>query len=159
MSKTILPNGFSQTAIGTKTVRIGWDGTRDSVSTTVKLSLGFLPANCVVKAIRGTLVTAEGAAGNLLLISTTDGGSTNTTRLTINANGTAGTRTSVPADIDDVTDGTSATGGVLGLDTGTTPLELMLMGDAVLDAAQAVIDIEAYFGPTIGDNGTAGLSL
>lgn len=154
MSKTILPNGFSQTAIGTKTVRIGWDGTRDSVSTTVKLSLGFLPANCVVKAIRGTLVTPE--TGNLLLISTTDGGSTNTTLLTIDTAGTAGTRTSVPANVD-ATAAVATIGCVL--DTGTTPLELMLMGSAVLDAAQAVIDIEAYFGPTIGDNGTAALSL
>ena len=156
MSKTILPNGFSQTAIGTKTVRIGWDGTRDSVSTTAKLSLGFLPANCVVKAIRGTLVTAEGAAGNLLLISTTDGGTTNTTRLTIDTAGTAGTRTSVPANVDAAA--AAATIGCV-LDTGATPLELMLMGDAVLDSAQAVIDIEAYFGPTIGENGTAALSL
>jgi len=154
MSKTILPNGFSQTAIGTKTVRIGWDGTRDSVSTTVKLSLGFLPANCVVKAIRGTLVTPE--TGNLLLISTTDGGSTNTTLLTIDTAGTAGTRTSVPANVD-ATAAVATIGCVL--DTGAAPLELMLMGSAVLDAAQAVIDIEAYFGPTIGENGTAALSL
>lgn len=156
MSKTILPNGFSQGAIGTKTVRIGWDGTRDSVSTTAKLSLGFLPANCVVKAIRGTLVTAEGAAGNLLLISTTDGGSTNTTLLTVDANGTAGTRTAVPTNVD-ATAAVATIGCVL--DTGTTALELMLMGSAVLDAAQAVIDIEAYFGPTVGADGSAGLSL
>ena len=156
MSKTILPNGFSQTAIGTKTVRIGWDGALNAVSDTVKLSLGFLPANCVVKAIRGTLVTAEGTAGNLLVISTTDGGTTNTTLLTIDANGTAGTRTTVPTNVD-ATAAVSTIGCVL--DTGTTALELMLMGSALLNGAQAVIDIEAYFGPTVGDDGTAFLSL
>jgi hypothetical protein len=156
MSKTILPNGFSQTAIGTKTVRIGWDGALNAVSATAKLSLGFLPANCVVKAIRGTLVTAEGTAGNLLVISTTDGGSTNTTLLTIDANGTAGTRTAVPANVD-ATAAVPTIGCVL--DTGTTPLELMLMGSALLNGARAVIDIEAYFGPTVGDDGTAFLSL
>lgn len=154
MSKTILPNGFSQTAIGTKTVRIGWDGALNAVSDTVKLSLGFLPANCVVKAIRGTLVTPE--TGNLLLISTTDGGTTNTTRLTIDTAGAAGTRTSVPTNVD-ATAAVPTIGCVL--DTGTTPLELMLMGSALLNSAQAVIDIEAYFGPTVGDDGTAFLSL
>ena len=155
MSKMILPTAYGQGAIGTKTVRIGWDGTRDSVSTTTKLSLGFLPANAVVKAIRGTLLTAEGAAGNLLVISTTDGGTTNTTLLTIDANGTAGTRTSVPTNVD----ATGADGNGAVLDTGTTALELMLIGSAVLDAAQAVIDLEVYFGPTIGENGTGVLSL
>lgn len=156
MSKTILPTAFGQGAIGTKTVRIGWDGTRDAVSTTAKLSLGFLPANTVVKAIRGTLVTKEGTAGNLLVISTTDGGTTNTTLLTIDANGTEGTRTTVPTNVDAAA--AVATIGCV-LDTGATALELMLMGSAVLDDAQAVIDIEAYFGPTIGDDGTAKLSL
>lgn len=156
MSKKILPNGFSQGAIGTKTVRIGWDGSRDPVSTTVKLSLGFLPANAVLKAARGTLLTAEGGAGNLLLISTTDGGTTNTTLLTIDANGTAGARTSVPANID-----AAAAVPTIGcvLDTGTAAKELMLMGSAALDAAQAVIDLEVYFGPTIGAEGTGILSL
>lgn len=156
MSKTILPNGFSQGAIGTKTVRIGWDGSRDPVSTTVKLSLGFLPANAVLKAARGTLLTAEGGAGNLLLISTTDGGTTNTTLLTIDANGTAGARTSVPANID-----AAAAVPTIGcvLDTGSAAKELMLMGSAALDAAQAVIDLEVYFGPTIGAEGTGILSL
>jgi hypothetical protein len=156
MSKAILPTAFGQGAIGTKTVRIGWDGTRDSVSTTVKLSLGFLPANAVVKAIRGTLLTAEGAAGNLLVISTTDGGTTNTTLLTIDANGTAGTRTTVPTNVDAAA--AVATIGCV-LDTGTAAKELMLMGSAVLDAAQAVIDLEVYFGPTIGADGTGILSL
>ena len=156
MSKTILPNGFSQHAIGTKTVRIGWDGSRDPVSASVKLSLGFLPANAVLKAARGTLITAEGGAGNLLLISTTDGGSTNTTLLTIDANGTAGARTSVPTNID-ATGAASSIGCVL--DTGTAAKELMLMGSAALDAAQVVIDLEVYYGPTIGDNGTGILSL
>jgi hypothetical protein len=37
--------------------------------------------------------------------------------------------------------------------------ELMLMGSAVLDLAQAVIDLEVYFGPTIGAEGTGILSL
>lgn len=157
MSKTILPNGFSQNAIGTKTVRIGWDGALNAVSDTVKLSLGFLPANCIVKAIRGTLVTKEGTSGNLVLFSTTDGGTTNTDLLTINANGTVGARTSVPANVDDAVNATSATGAVL--DTGTTALELMLRGSALLNGARAVIDIEAYFGPTVGDDGTAFLSL
>ena len=156
MSKTILPTAFGQGAIGTKTVRIGWDGTRDSVSTTTKLSLGFLPANAVLKAARGTLLTAEGSAGNLLLISTTDGGTTNTTLLTIDANGTAGTRTSVPTNVD-----AAAAVPTIGcvLDTGTAAKELMLMGSAVLDAAQAVIDLEVYYGPTIGADGTGVLSL
>jgi len=156
MSKTILPNGFSQHAIGTKTVRIGWDGSRDPVSASVKLSLGFLPANAVLKAARGTLITAEGGAGNLLLISTTDGGSTNTTLLTIDANGTAGARTSVPTNID-----AAAAVPTIGcvLDTGSAAKELMLMGSAALDAAQVVIDLEVYYGPTIGDNGTGILSL
>ena len=156
MSKTILPNGFSQVAIGTKTVRIGWDGALNPVSTTDKLSLGFLPANAVLKAARGTVITAEGGAGNLLLISTTDGGTTNTTLLTIDANGTAGARTSVPTNID-ATAAVATVGCVL--DTGTAAKELMLMGSAALDAAQVVIDLEVYFGPTIGAEGTGVLSL
>jgi len=156
MSKAILPTAFGQGAIGTRTVRIGWDGTRDSVSTTVKLSLGFLPANAVVKAIRGTLMTAEGAAGNLLVISTTDGGTTNTTLLTIDANGTPGARTTVPTNVDAAA--AVATIGCV-LDTALAAKELMLMGSAVLDAAQAVIDLEVYFGPTAGAEGTGILSL
>lgn len=156
MSKKILPAGFSHAAIGTKTVRIGWDGALNAVSTTAKLSLGFLPANAVLKAARGTLVTAEGSAGNLLLISTTDGGTTNTTLLTINANGTAGARTSVPTNID-ATAAVPTIGCVL--DTGSSEKELMLMGSALLDSAQAVIDLEVYYGPTIGTDGTAVLSL
>ena len=156
MSKTILPNGFSQHAIGTKTVRIGWDGSRDPVSASVKLSLGFLPANAVLKAARGTLIAPEGGAGNLVLISTTDGGTTNTPLLTIDANGTAGARTSVPANID-----AAAAVPTIGcvLDTGSAAKELMLMGSTALDAAQAVIDLEVYFGPTIGAEGTGILSL
>lgn len=156
MSKMILPTAYGQGAIGTKTVRIGWDGTLNAVSTTAKLSLGFLPANAVLKAARGTLLTAEGSAGNLLLISTTDGGTTNTTLLTINANGTAGARTSVPTNID-ATAAVPTIGCVL--DTGTAAKELMLMGSAVLDGAKAVIDLEVYYGPTIGDDGTGVLSL
>lgn len=156
MSKAILPTAYGQTAIGTKTVRIGWNGAVDSVSTTVKLSLGFLPANAVVKAIRGTLLKAEGAAGNLLVISTTDGGTTNTTLLTIDANTTVGTRTTVPTNVDAAA--AVATIGCV-LDTGTAAKELMLMGSAVLDLAQAVIDLEVYFGPTTGDEGTGVLSL
>lgn len=156
MSKMILPTAFGQGAIGTKTVRIGWDGTRDTVSATVKLSLGFLPANAILKAARGTLLTAEGAAGNLLLISTTDGGTTNTTLLTIDANTTAGTRTTVPTNVDAAA--AVATIGCV-LDTGTAAKELMLMGSAELDAAQAVIDLEVYFGPTLGTDGTGILSL
>lgn len=156
MSKSILPTAYGAGAIGTRTVRIGWDGLRDSVSTTVKLSLGFLPANAVLKAARGTVITAEGGAGNLLLISTTDGGTTNTTLLTIDANGAAGTRTAVPANID-----AAAAVPTIGcvLDTGSAAKELMLMGSAVLDAAQVVIDLEVYFGPTIGADGTGVLSL
>ena len=156
MSKSILPNTFGAAAMGVQNVRIGWDGTRDPVSTTVKLSLGFLPANCVLKAARGTLVTPEGAAGNLLLISTTDGGTTNTTLLTIDANGTAGTRTTVPTNVDAAA--ATATIGCV-LDTGTAALELMLLGSAALNTAQAVIDLQVYFGPTVGDDGTAELSL
>jgi hypothetical protein len=156
MSKMILPTAYGQGAIGTKTVRIGWDGTLNAVSTTAKLSLGFLPANAVLKAARGTLLTAEGSAGNLLLISTTDGGTTNTTLLTIDANGTAGTRTSVPTNID-ATAAVPTIGCVL--DTGTAAKELMLIGSAVLDGAKAVIDLEVYYGPTIGDDGTGVLSL
>lgn len=156
MSKMILPTAYGQGAIGTKTVRIGWDGTLNAVSTTAKLSLGFLPANAVLKAARGTLLTAEGSAGNLLLISTTDGGTTNTTLLTIDANGTAGSRTSVPTNID-ATAAVPTIGCVL--DTGTAAKELMLMGSAVLDGAKAVIDLEVYYGPTIGDDGTGVLSL
>jgi hypothetical protein len=156
MSKSILPTAYGQGAIGTKTVRIGWDGAVNTVSTTAKLSLGFLPANAVVKAIRGTLLTAEGAAGNLLVISTTDGGTTNTTLLTIDANGTAGTRTTVPTNVDAAA--AVATVGCV-LDTAATALELMLMGSAELDAAQAVIDLEVYYGPTIGAEGTGILSL
>jgi hypothetical protein len=156
MSKMILPTAYGQGAIGTKTVRIGWDGTLNALSTTAKLSLGFLPANAVLKAARGTLLTAEGSAGNLLLISTTDGGTTNTTLLTIDANGTAGTRTSVPTNID-ATAAVPTIGCVL--DTGTAAKELMLIGSAVLDGAKAVIDLEVYYGPTIGDDGTGVLSL
>lgn len=156
MSKMILPTAYGQGAIGTKTVRIGWDGTLNAVSTTAKLSLGFLPANAVLKAARGTLLTAEGSAGNLLLISTTDGGTTNTTLLTIDANGTAGARTSVPTNID-ATAAVPTIGCVL--DTGTAAKELMLIGSAVLDGAKAVIDLEVYYGPTIGDDGTGVLSL
>lgn len=156
MSKSILPTAYGQGAIGTKTVRIGWDGSRDTVSTTTKLSLGFLPANAVLKAARGTVIRAEGAAANLLLISTTDGGTTNTTLLTVAANGTAGTRTSVPTNVDAT--GAVATVGCV-LDTGTSALELMLMGSAELDYAQIVIDLEVYFGPTAGAEGTGVLSL
>ena len=156
MSKTILPAAYGQMAMGLKTVRIGLDGAVNSVSTTTKLSLGFLPANAVLKAARGTLLKAEGAAGNLLLISTTDGGTTNTTLLTIDANGTAGTRTSVPANVD-ATAAVPTIGCVL--DTGTAAKELMLIGSAELDTAQAVIDLEVYFGPTIGEDGTGNLSL
>lgn len=156
MSKMILPTAYGQGAIGTKTVRIGWDGTLNAVSTTAKLSLGFLPANAVLKAARGTLLRAEGSAGNLLLISTTDGGTTNTTLLTIDANGTAGTRTSVPTNIDS-TAAVPTIGCVL--DTGTAAKELMLIGSAVLVGAKAVIDLEVYYGPTIGDDGTGVLSL
>lgn len=157
MSKSILPNTFGAAAMGVQNVRIGWDGTRNAVSTTAKLSLGFLPANCVVKAARGTLVTAEGTAGNLLLASSTDGGTTTTTLLTIDANGTAGTRTTVPTNVDAAA--ATATIGCV-LDTAAAVnVELFLLGSAVLDAAQAVIDITAYFGPTIGDEGTALLSL
>ena len=154
MSKSILPTAYGQTAIGTKTVRIGYDAAVNPVSTTVKLSLGFLPANAIVKAIRGTNIGAD--TGNLLLISTTDGGTTNTTLLTIDTAGAAGTRTTVPANVDAT--GAVATIGCV-LDTGTAAKELMLMGSAALDTAQAVIDLEVYFGPTAGENGTAVLSL
>lgn len=154
MSKMILPTAFGAGAIGTKTVRIGYDAAVNPVSTTVKLSLGFLPANAVVKAIRGTNLGAD--VGNLLLISTTDGGTTNTTLLTINTAGAAGTRTTVPPNVD-AADAVATIGCVL--DTGTAAKELMLMGSAALDTAQAVIDLEVYFGPTAGENGTGVLSL
>jgi hypothetical protein len=154
MSKMILPSAYGQTAIGTKTVRIGYDAAVNPVSTTVKLSLGFLPANAVVKAIRGTNLGAD--VGNLLLISTTDGGTTNTTLLTIDTAGTAGTRTTVPANVDAAA--AVATIGCV-LDTALAAKELMLMGSAALDTAQAVIDLEVYFGPTAGAEGTGILSL
>ena len=157
MSMTITPNGFNATTVGLQNVRIGWDGALNPVSATTKLSLGFLPANAVLKAARGTLVKAEGAAGNLLLATSTDGGTNTTTKLTIDANGTAGTRTSAPSNID-ATGAASAAGSLV--DTAAaTNVELFLLGSAELDAAQAVIDLEVYFGPTIGDNGTAFLSL
>lgn len=154
MSKTILPTAYGQGAIGTKTVRIGYDAAVNPVSDTVKLSLGFLPANAVVKAIRGTNLGAD--VGNLLLISTTDGGTTNTTLLTIDTAGTAGTRTTVPANVD-ATAAVATIGCVL--DTALAAKELMLMGSAALDTAQAVIDLEVYFGPTAGAEGTGILSL
>jgi len=154
MSKSILPTAYGQGAIGTRTVRIGYDAAVNPVSTTVKLSLGFLPANAVVKAIRGTNLGAD--VGNLLVISTTDGGTTNTTLLTIDTAGTAGTRTTVPADVDAAA--AVATIGCV-LDTALAAKELMLMGSAALDTAQAVIDLEVYFGPTAGAEGTGILSL
>jgi len=154
MSKAILPTAYGQGAIGTKTVRIGYDAAVNPVSASVKLSLGFLPANAVVKAIRGTLLAQD--TGNLLLISTTDGGTTNTTLLTINTAGTVGGRTAAPTNVDAT--GAVATIGCV-LDTGTTALELMLLGSAALDTAQAVIDLEVYFGPTAGTDGTGVLSL
>lgn len=157
MSKTILPNGFNSTSVGLQNVRIGWDGTKNPVSTTTKLSLGFLPANSVLKAARGTLVTAEGAAGNLLLATSTDGGTNTTTKLTIDANGTAGTRTTAPSNVDAAA--AVATVGCLVDTASATNVELFLLGSAELDAAQAVIDLEVYFGPTIGNDGTAILSL
>jgi len=154
MSKSILPTAYGQGAIGTRTVRIGYDAAVNPVSTTVKLSLGFLPANAVVKAIRGTNLGAD--VGNLLVISTTDGGTTNTTLLTIDTAGTAGTRTTAPADVDAAA--AVATIGCV-LDTALAAKELMLMGSAALDTAQAVIDLEVYFGPTAGAEGTGILSL
>lgn len=157
MSKTILPNGFNNAAVGLQTVRVGWDGARDPVSTTAFVSIGFLPANAVVKAIRGTLVAPEGTAGNLLVVSTTDGGSTTSTKLTIDANGTAGARTSVPTNVDAV--GAAATVGCVIDTAAAVNVELGFLGSAALDTAQAVIDLDIYFGPTIGDDGTAFLSL
>jgi len=154
MSKSILPTAYGQGAIGTRTVRIGYDAAVNPVSTTVKLSLGFLPANAVVKAIRGTNLGAD--VGNLLVISTTDGGTTNTTLLTIDTAGTAGTRTTVPENVDAAA--AVATIGCV-LDTALAAKELMLMGSAALDTAQAVIDLEVYFGPTAGAEGTGILSL
>jgi hypothetical protein len=153
MSKSILPTAYGQAAIGTKTVRIGYDATVNPVSTTTKLSLGFLPANAVLKAARATVLTVD--TGNLLLISTTDGGTTNTTRLTVDTAGAVGTRTSAPTNVD----ATGAAGNGAILDTGTTALELMLMGSAALDTAQVVFDLEVYFGPTTGADGTGVLSL
>ena len=157
MSMTITPNGFNATTVGLQNVRIGWDGALNPVSDTVKLSLGFLPANTVLKIARGTLVKAEGSAGNLLLATSTDGGTTTTTKLTIDANGTAGTRTSAPSNIDAAA--AVATAGCLVDTAAATNVELFLLGSAALDTAQAVIDLEVYFGPTIGDDGTAFLSL
>ena len=157
MSKTILPNAYNSASAGLQTVRIGWDGTRDPVSTTTKVSLGFLPANAVWKVARGTLVDPEGSAGNLLLATSTDGGTTTTTKLTIDANGTAGTRTTIPSNVDAAN--AVATVGCI-VDTGTaTNVELFLLGSAALDTAKAVIDLEIYFGPTVGADGTAALSL
>lgn len=157
MSKTITPNGFNATTVGTQNIRIGWDGALDPVSTTDLVSLGFLPANAVIKAARGTVITAEGGAGNLLLAYSTDSGANTTTILTVNANGTAGTRTNAPTNIDAAA--AVPTVGSL-LDTGTSALyELFLLGSAALDAAQVVIDLEVYFGPTAGADGTGALSL
>lgn len=158
MSKMILPTAFGQGAIGTKTVRIGWDGTRNPLSTTAFVSLGFLPANAVLKAARGTLLVAEGGAGNLILASTTNGGTSDTDLLTIDANGTAGTRTTVPANVDAAA-AVATIGSVVDTGLNATPVELILIGSAALDAAKAVIDLEIYFGPTIGDEGTGILSL
>ena len=158
MSKTILPTALGQGAIGTKTVRVGLDCSRDPVSTTTFVSLGFLPANAVLKSARGTVITPEGGAGNLILASTTNGGTSDTDLLTIDANGAAGTRTNVPANLD----ATNAVPTVAALvDTGTngTPVELILIGSAALDTVQAVIDLEIYFGPTAGAEGTGILSL
>ena len=154
MSKMILPTAYGQNAIGTKTVRFGYDATVNPVSTTVKLSLGFLPANAVVKAIRGTNLGVD--VGNLLVISTTDGGTTNTTLLTLDTAGAAGTRTTAPANVDAAA--AVATIGCV-LDTALAAKELMLMGSAALDTAKAVIDLEVYFGPTAGAEGTGILSL
>jgi len=157
MSKVITPNGFNATTVGTQTVRIGWDGALDSVSASEKLSLGFLPANAVIKAARGTVITAEGASGNLLLAYSTDSGENTSTILTVDANGAAGTRTNAPASVD-ATGATSSYGSLL--DTGTSALyELFLLGSAALDAAQVVIDLDIYFGPTAGTDGTGALSL
>lgn len=152
--KTITPNGYNATSVGVQNVRIFWDGAKDPVSTTDIVSVGLLPANAVLKSARGTLVTAEGAAGNLLLARRQDAGST-TTILTIDANGTAGTRTSVPTNID-ATGAVNAAGAML--DTGAyANYELVLLGSAALVAAKAIIDLEVYFGPTIGADGTAGI--
>lgn len=157
MSKTITPNGFNATTVGLQNIRIGWDASIDPVSTTTLVSLGFLPANAVVKTARGTVITAEGGAGNLLLIHTTDSGSSSTTILTVDANGTAGTRTNAPSNLDSL----AAVPTVAALlDTGTSAgYELMLKGSAALDTAQVVIDLEVYFGPTAGTDGTGALSL
>ena len=124
----------------------------------MKISLGFLPANAVLKAARGTLMTAEGAAGNLLLATSTDGGTTCSTILTIDANATAGTRTTVPANVD-ATGATSTVGSIADSGLNATPIELFLLGSTGLDAAQAVIDLDIYYGPTIGTDGTGILSL
>ena len=136
--KNIKPNAFGANALGEQNITLGWDGAVDPVGTTTIVSLGLLPANCVLKAALGTLVEAEGTAGNLLLAWRQDGGAT-TTLLTVDANGTAGTRTDAPASYHG-TSATTATGCLL--DTATSAnYELVLLGSAALDSAKAVIQL------------------
>ena len=154
--KKITPNAYGANALGEQNITLGWDGAVDPVGTATIVSLGLLPANCIIKAALGTLVEAEGTAGNLLLAWRQDGGSP-TTLLTIDANGTAGARTDAPATYDG-TSATTATGCLL--DTATsTNYELVLLGSAALDSAKAVIQIPAFFGVTVGADGTANAFL
>ncbi len=149
--KNITPNALGACALGEQNITLPWNGARDPVGTATIVSLGLLPANCVLKAALGTLIEAEGTAGNLLLAWRQDGGST-TTLLTVNANGTAGTLTAVPTTYKG-TSATTATGALL--ETGTsTNYELVLLGSAALDSARAVIQLVAFFGATAGDEGS-----
>jgi len=158
MSKLIQPTAYGQGAIGVKTCRFGWNGVTDPVSASIKISLGFLPANAVLKIARGTLMTAEGGAGNLLLATSTNGGTSTSTILTVDANAAAGTRTTTPANIE-ATGAVSTTASLVDTGLNATPVELFLLGSTGLDAAQAVFDLDIYFGPTIGAEGTGILSL
>lgn len=156
MSNLITPQGFGANAVGLQNIRLGFDCSRTNITTTAA-SIGMLPANAVIKAARGTVITAEGGAGNFLLVHSVDGGTNTTTILTVDANGTAGTRTNAPTNIDAAA--AVPTVGSL-LDTGTSALyELMVKGSATLDAAQIIVDLEVYFGPTTGADGTGELSL
>lgn len=152
--KNITPNAFGHAALGDQNITLGFNAARDPVSASAVYSFGMLPANCVIKALRGTIVTPEGEAGNLIIGYRQNGGSA-TALLTINANGSVGARTTAPSNLDAVA--AVPTVGAM-LDTGTAGnYELVAYGSAALDAVKAVIQVSAFFGATTGDEGSANL--
>lgn len=156
--KTLSPNAINVACIGEQNVVLGWNGVTDPVSTTDIVSLGTLPPNCVVKAALGTVIEAEGGAGNLLLCyRTVGGGASTTTLLTVDANGAAGTLTAAPATYLGTT-ATTQTSALLNTGTVAT-YELCVKGSAALDAAKVVLNLVAFFGPTAGTDGTGNLFL